>query len=146
MCHGLILDNLARSVPLKPDYLLTEGTRLWKASVFYSMGGCIRLNIPAEIAVTNSTEFFSPWIQILFSVCTFWLFIPISLDSILKSRDITLPTNVHLVKAIVFPVVWHECESWTMKAEHQRIKILELWCWRRLLRILGQQRDQISQS
>ena len=69
-----------------------------------------------------------------------------NLDSILKSRDITLPTKVHLVKAIVFPVVLHECDSWPIKAEHQRIKIFELWCWRRLLRILGQQRDQISQS
>ena len=58
-----------------------------------------------------------------------------NLDSILKSRDITLPTNVHLVKAMVFPVVMCGCESWTIKkAEHQRIDALELWCWRRLLR------------
>ena len=58
------------------------------------------------------------------------------LDSILKSRDITLPTKVHLVKAMVFPVVMYECESWTIKkAEHQRIDAFELWCWRRLLRI-----------
>ena len=58
-----------------------------------------------------------------------------NLDSILKSRDITLPTNIHLVKAIVFPVVMHGCESWTIKkAEHQRIDAFELWCWRRLLR------------
>ena len=58
------------------------------------------------------------------------------LDRILKSRDITLPTNVHLVKAMVFPVVMHGCESWTIKkAEHQRINAFELWCWRRLLRI-----------
>ena len=56
-----------------------------------------------------------------------------SLDSILKSRDITLPTKVHLVKAMVFPVVMYECESWTLKkAEHQRIDAFELWCWRRL--------------
>ena len=59
-----------------------------------------------------------------------------NLDSILKSRDITLPTRVHLVKAMVFPVVMNGCESWTInKAEHQRIDAFELWCWRRLLRI-----------
>ena len=58
-----------------------------------------------------------------------------NLDSILKSRDITLPTKVHLVKAIVFPVVMYGCESWTIKkAEHQRIEAFEL-CWRRLLRV-----------
>ena len=59
-----------------------------------------------------------------------------NLDSILKSRDITLPTKVCLVKAIFFPVVMYGCESWTIrKAEHQRIDALELWCWRRLLRV-----------
>ena len=59
-----------------------------------------------------------------------------NLDSILKSRDITLPTKVRLVKAMVFPVVMYQCESWTMKkAEHQRIDAFELWYWRRLLRI-----------
>ena len=59
-----------------------------------------------------------------------------NLDSILKSRDITLPTKVHLVKAMVFPVVMNGCESWTTKkAEHQRIDAFELWCWRRLLRV-----------
>ena len=59
-----------------------------------------------------------------------------NLDSILKSRDITLPTNVHLVKAMVFPVVMYGCESWTVKkAEHQRTDAFELWCWRRLLRV-----------
>ena len=58
-----------------------------------------------------------------------------NLDSILKSRDITLPTKVHLVKAMVFPVVMYGCESWTIKkAEGQRIDVFELWCWRRLLR------------
>ena len=56
-----------------------------------------------------------------------------NLDSILKSRDITLPTKVHLVKAIVFPVAMYGCESWTIqKAEHQRVDAFELWCWRRL--------------
>ena len=59
-----------------------------------------------------------------------------NLDSILKSRDITLPTKVRLVKTMVFPVVMHGCESWTIKkAEHQRIDAFELWCWRRLLRV-----------
>ena len=59
-----------------------------------------------------------------------------NLDSILKSRDITLPTKVHLAKAMVFPVVMYACESWTIKkAEHQRIDAFELWCWRRLLRV-----------
>ena len=59
-----------------------------------------------------------------------------NLDSILKSRDITLPTKVHLVKAMVFPVVMYGCESWTIKkVEHQRIDAFELWCWRRLLRV-----------
>ena len=59
-----------------------------------------------------------------------------NLDSLLKSRDITLPTKVHLVKAMVFPVVMYGCESWTVKkAEHRRINAFELWCWRRLLRV-----------
>ena len=59
-----------------------------------------------------------------------------NLDSILKSRDITLPTKVHLVKAMVFPVVMYGCESWTiMKAEHRRIDAFELWYWRRLFRV-----------
>ena len=59
-----------------------------------------------------------------------------NLDSILKSRDITLPTKVHLVKAMVFPVVMYGCESWTMKkAEHWRIGAFEVWCWGRLLRV-----------
>ena len=59
-----------------------------------------------------------------------------TLDSIFKSRDITLPTKVHLVKAMVFPVVMYGCESWTVKtAERRRIAAFELWCWRRLLRV-----------
>ena len=59
-----------------------------------------------------------------------------NLDSILKSRDITLPTKIHLVKAMVFPVVMDGCESWTIKkAEHQKIDAFELWCWRRLLKV-----------
>ena len=59
-----------------------------------------------------------------------------NLDSIFKSRDITLPTKVHLVKATVFPVIMYGCESWTVKkAEHPRIDVFELWCWRRLLKV-----------
>ena len=59
-----------------------------------------------------------------------------NLDSILKGRDITLPIKVHLVKAMVFPVVMYECKSWTVKkAEDQRIDAIEVWCWRRLLRV-----------
>ena len=62
-------------------------------------------------------------------------FIQHLLDSILKSRDITLPTKIYLVKAMVFPVVMYGCESWTVKkAEHRRIDAFELWCWRRLFR------------
>ena len=57
-------------------------------------------------------------------------------DSVLKSRDITLSTKVHIVKAVVFPIVMYRCESWTIKkAEHQRIDAFKLWCWRRLLRV-----------
>ena len=63
-------------------------------------------------------------------------FTKLKLDSILKSRDMTLPTKVHLVKAMVFPVVMYGCESWTVKkGEHLRIDAFELWCWRRLLRV-----------
>ena len=70
-----------------------------------------------------------------------------NLDSIFKSRDITLPTKVCLVKAVVFPVVMYGYESWTIKkSEHQRIYALELWCCRRLLMFPGLQGDQTSQS
>ena len=59
-----------------------------------------------------------------------------NLDSVPKSRDVTLPTKVHIVKAMVFPVITYGCESWTVKkAEHQRIDTFKLWCWRRLLRV-----------
>ena len=77
-----------------------------------------------------------------FSRQEYWSGVPLpspmtNLDSILKSRDITLPTKVHLVKAMVFPVVMYGCESWTVKkAERRRIDAFELWCWRRLLRVL----------
>ena len=70
-----------------------------------------------------------------------------NLDSIFKSRDITLPTKVHLVKAMIFPVVMYGCESWTVKkAEHRRIDAFELWCWRRLLRVPWTQGDPTNPS
>ena len=70
-----------------------------------------------------------------------------NLDTVLKGRDITLPTKVCLLKAMVFPVVIYGCESWTLKkAEHRRTEAFELWCWRRLLRIPWTSRDQTSQS
>ena len=69
-----------------------------------------------------------------------------NLDSKLKSGDITLPTKIHLVKAMIFPVAMYGCESWTVKkSEHQNIDAVELWYWGRLLRILGLQGDQVSQ-
>ena len=70
-----------------------------------------------------------------------------NLVSILKSRDITLLTKVCLVRALIFPVVMYGCEIWTIKkAEHQRIDVFELWCWKRLLESLGLQEDPTSQS
>ena len=69
-----------------------------------------------------------------------------NLDSVLKSRDICLPTKVHIVKAVGFPVVTYSCESWAIKkAEHQRIDAFELWCWRRLLKVPWTARSQVSQ-
>ena len=68
-----------------------------------------------------------------------------NLDSIFKTRDITFPTKVRIVKAMVFPVVMYGCESWTVKkAEHRRIDAFDLWCWRRLLRVPWMARDPIS--
>ena len=70
-----------------------------------------------------------------------------NLDSILKSRDITLPTEVHLLKAMVFPIVMYRCESWTIKkAEHRRIDAFDLWCWRKLLRVPWTARSPTSPS
>ena len=68
-----------------------------------------------------------------------------NLDSIFKSRDITLPTKVHLVKAMVFPVVMYGCESWTVKkAEHRRIDTFELWCWRSLLMKVKEESEKVA--
>ena len=70
-----------------------------------------------------------------------------NLDNILKSRGVALPIKVHLIKAMVFPVVIYGCESWTIqKAEHRRINGFELWCWRRLLRVPGTSGDPTSPS
>ena len=70
-----------------------------------------------------------------------------NIDSILKSREITLLTKVHIVKATVFPIVMYGCESWTIKkAEHQRIEAFELWCWRRLLRVPWTARSKIGRA
>ena len=70
-----------------------------------------------------------------------------NLNSLLKSRDITLPTKVHIIKAMVFSVIMYGCKSWTIKkAEHQRIDAFELWCWRRLLRVPWTARDPTSPS
>ena len=69
-----------------------------------------------------------------------------NLDNIFKSRDITLPTKVRLVKAMVFPVVVYECESWTVKKAERRIDAFELWCWKRFLRVHWTARDPTSPS
>ena len=69
------------------------------------------------------------------------------LDNTLKSKDIILLTKFYIVKAVVFPLIMHRCDSWTIKqAKCQRIEVFELWCWRSLLKSLGQQDDQTSQS
>ena len=87
-----------------------------------------------------------------FSKQEYWSGVPLpspmtNLDSILKSRDITLLTKIHLVKAMISPVAMHGCESWTItKAEHQRIDAFELWCQGRLLRVLGVQGDPNNPS
>ena len=76
------------------------------------------------------------WRAAVYGVAKSWTWLSHNLDSIFKSRDITLTTKVRLVKAMVFPVVMYGCESWTVKkAEHRRIDAFELWCWRRLLRV-----------
>ena len=78
----------------------------------------------------------SPYVEIYSKYIMCGQKVMTNLDSILKNRDITLPTKVCLVKAMVFPVVMYECESWTVKkAERHRIDAFELWCWRRLLRV-----------
>ena len=94
------------------------------------------LSRPQLLATPRTAAYQAP-LSMGFSRQEYWSGVPLNnLDSILKSRDITLPTKVHLVKAMVFPVVMYGCESWTVKkAERQRIDAFELWCWRRLLRV-----------
>ena len=88
----------------------------------FILGG---FKITADSDCSHEIKTFAPWEKVM-----------TNLDSILKSRDITLLTKVHLVKAMVFPVVMYACESWTRKkAKRQRIDAFELWCWRRLLRV-----------
>ena len=94
----------------------------WKLTVFLSLGSKITANYDCSHAMQRHLLHESKTIT--------------NLDSILNSRDITLPTKVCLVKAVDFPVVMYGCESWTIKkAQHQRIDASELWCWRRLLRV-----------
>ena len=94
-----------------------------------------------QLLVTPWTAAYQAPPSMGFSRQKYWSRVPLpsamtNLDSIFKSRDITLPTTVHLVKAMVFPVVMHGCESWTIKkADHQRIDAFVMWCWRRLLRV-----------
>ena len=84
----------------------------------------------------NSEKLYFPWLQNHWQNLLLGRKAMTNLDSILKSRDITLPTKVYLIKAAVFPVIMYGCESWTIKkAEHWRIDALEMWCWRRLLRV-----------
>ena len=92
---------------------------------------CIDMLPPAGQLAIKHERFPGPWM-----LTVLMLKAVTNLDNILKSRDITLPTKVHLVKAMVFPVVMYGCESWTIKkAEHQRTDAFALWCWRRLLRV-----------
>ena len=94
-----------------------------------------------RLLATPWTTAYQALLSMGFSRQEYWSGVPLpspmtNLDSILKRRDITLPTKVHLVKAMVFPVVMYGCESWTVKkAERQRIDAFELWCWRRVLRV-----------
>ena len=95
---------------------------------------CPTLHDPMDCSLPGSSVHGSFYARVLeWGAITFSM---TKLDSILKSRDITLPTKVHLIKAMVFPVVMYGCECWSIKkAEHQRIDVFQLWCWRRLLRV-----------
>ena len=94
------------------------------ADFIFFWGGCPPKSLQMVIC-SHEIKTLTPWKKVM-----------TSLDSIFKSRDITLPTKVRLVKAMVFPVVMYGCESWTVKkAECRRIDAFELWCWRRLLRV-----------
>ena len=126
-CHPAILSSV---IPFSscPQSLPASGS--FPMSQLFTWGGqSIGVSASASVRPVN-TQDWSPlgW--------TGWISLQTNLDSILKSRDITLPTKVNLVRALVFPVVMYGCESWTIKkAEHQRIDAFELWCWRGLLKI-----------
>ena len=109
----------------KSRVLVKQGTTTSKNSIIFSRFILKKI----VIMFFSFKNYGNSFISLAWEVVT-------NLDSILKSRDITLPTKIHLVKAMVFPVVIHGCESWTVKkAEHQRIDAFELWCWRRLFRV-----------
>ena len=95
------------------------------------------LNLFINLGTINMFIFSYPGARYLFkSILLFYMSIKINLDSVLKSRDITFPTKVHIVKAMVFPVVMYGCEGWTIKkAECRRIYAFQLWCWKRLFRV-----------
>ena len=122
------------------------------SSLFYLCRSEVRSISCVRLFVTPWTVAYQAFPSMGFSRREYWSGVPlpspmINLDSILKSRDITLPTKICLVKAMVFPGVMYGYESWTIKkAEHQRIAAFELWCWRRLLRVPGLQGDPISLS
>ena len=94
-------------------------------------------NLFINLGTINMFIFSYPGAQYLFkSILLFYMSIKTNLDSVLKSRDITFPTKVHIVKGMVFPVVMYGCESWTIKkAEYRRIYAFQLWCWKRLFRV-----------
>ena len=112
----------------------------WEITSWGSSGNSVRLYFfwaPKSLQMVTAAMKFRHWLLGRKAMT--------NVDSIFKSRDITLLPKVHLVKAMVFPVVMYGCESWTVKkAEHWRIDAFELWCWRRLLRYLGLQEDPTS--
>ena len=117
------------------EWVAISFSNAWKWKVKVKTLSCVQLLATPWTAVHQAPP------SMVFSRQEYWSGLPlpslmINLDSILKSRDITLPPKVCLVKAMVFPVVMYGCESWTIKqAEHWRIDAFELWCWRRLLRV-----------
>ena len=111
------------------QFVQTNIFKYWKFNFIFN-------NNIVYICKHNLFELFKSQEKNIWNSFSIWLKVMTNLDSILKSRDITLPTKVRLVKAMVFPVVVYGCESWTVKkAERWRIDAFELWCWRRLLRV-----------
>ena len=104
----------------------------WRSLMGYSPRGCKELDTTEQLHF----HFYFQSCQKVVLERSAWKKSMTNLESVLKSRDITLLTKVHLVKAMIFPVVMYGCENWTInKAEHGRINAFELWCWRRLLRV-----------